>query len=107
MVNENFSYNYFDAVLMFRNAIFVNRILSSLEATNHLTNANIARIEEADRYLMSKLFLSGSRSPVLGYFWECGILPLRFVLMGRRIMFLWSILQKESTEAVKALAVAK
>ena len=103
MLNENFTYNYFEVAMMFRNSIMINGMLCSLEASNYLNKGHIETLEDCDKYLMSKIFMPGAKSPFLGYFWETGALPIRFVLMGRRILFLWSILQKDRNQLVKQI----
>ena len=104
MLNENFTFNYFEIAMTFRNSILINAILSSLEATNFLTKSHIGTLHECDIYLMSRLFLSGSKSPVLGYFWETGAMPIEFLLMGRRMMYLFEIMtKKNSSELVRSV----
>ena len=103
MLNENFTYNYFEIAMTFRNSILVNGILSSLEASNFLSKDHIRKIEECDFYLMKNLFRSGSCSPILGYYWETGAIPLGFILMGRRANFYRDIFHKSDNEIVKAV----
>ena len=103
MLNENFSFSYFETAMVFRNSILVNGVLSSLEAVNFLSPSHLDSLEKCDNYLMSKLFLSGSTTPSVSFFMETGSLPLRFVLMGRRVMFYFQILKKENNNELVSI----
>ena len=50
---------------------------------------------------MKKIFEAPSSTPKESFYLETSVLPLKFVLIGRRIMFLWSILNKNESELVK------
>ena len=54
-----------------------------------------------DKYLLRKLFQTVQSCPVIALYCETNVLPLRFVLMGRRLMFLWTILNKPDSEFVR------
>ena len=79
----------------------INGILYSLEARNFLNKSHLETLQACDNYLLSKLFMSGANSPIIGYFWETGALPMKFVLMVRRLLYLWDILQKKNSELVR------
>ena len=89
--------------MTFRNSILVNGVLSSLEATNFLHQSHLETLEKCDIYLMSKLFLPGFSCPSVSFFLETGSLPLRFILMGRRIMFHFQILKKKNNKELVSI----
>ena len=101
MLNENFAYNYFQVAMTFRNSIMINSMMCSLEARNFLNMSHLNSLQDCDHYLMMKLFLPGAHCPTLSFYWETGVWPIQFILMGRRLMFHWSILQKNDDELVK------
>ena len=47
------------------------------------------------------MFIAVSSTPIEAYYLETGALPLRFIVIARRLMFLWSILQKKEDELVR------
>ena len=49
----------------------------------------------------SKIFNCPISTPVESYYLETATKPIRFVLMGRRLMYLWNILQKSDKELVR------
>ena len=50
---------------------------------------------------MRKIFNSVATTPIEAYYLETGTLPIRFYISQRRLMFLWTILEKPDTELVK------
>ena len=101
MINESFSFNYFEVAILFRNSILINEMLCSVESLNYLNKCHIEKLESCDKYLMTKLFQTGPSCPTNGFFFETGALPLRYVIMGRFLTFLWSILNKNESELAK------
>ena len=55
-------------------------------------------LEECDKQLMRNLFNAEIGTPIESFFIETFTIPLRFILQGRRIMYLWTILQKSESE---------
>ena len=87
--------------MMFRNSMLINGILCSIESVYGLTNAHIEQLELCDRILMRKIFNSVSTTAIEAYYLESNTLPLRFVVLARRLMYYWGILKKTETELVK------
>ena len=87
--------------LQFRTSMLLNGILYSSEAFISLSDKHINMLEECDLMLMKKIFEAPSSTPKESFYLETSVLPVKFVLIGRRIMFLWSILNKDESELVK------
>ena len=92
---------YFEQAIQLRNAILINGMLCSIKATFGLTLNHINKLEQCDRYLMRKIFRSPISTPVECFYLETGTMPLRFVIIARRLLFYWSILHKKDNELVK------
>ena len=57
--------------------------------------------EKCDRSFMRRVFDCPVSTPIESYYLETSTLPVRFIIMGRRLMYLWSILHKSDNELVK------
>ena len=84
--------HYFEIALLLREAMFVNGILTNVEALYGIKKENIELLEKVDRILLQKILKSHSKCAIEAYYLELGILPLNFVIIGRRLMFLHYIL---------------
>ena len=75
----------------------------SLEALISLKKSHLEMLESCDRALMHSLFLSPRTVPSEAFYFETAAIPLRFHLVSRRFMYLWSILQKPSSELTRKI----
>ena len=97
----SFGHHYFQIAMLFRNSKLVNSILCSIETVYGLTNAHIEQLEKCDRLLMRKVFNCVSSTAIEAYYLEANILPIRHVIIARRLMYYWSVLNKSESELVK------
>ena len=97
----SFGYYYFEIALMFRNSMFLNGILCSSEALYGIKNEHIEMLEKCDRAFMRRVFDCPISTPIESYYLETSTVPIRFILMGRRLMYLWTILHKTENELVR------
>ena len=80
--------------------MLLNGILYSSEAWHCLTEANIKILQEADEYLIRKIFNAHSKTSIKFLHLETGTLPLRFVIASRRLNYLKNILDRSKNELV-------
>ena len=98
---------YFQMALMFRNSQLINGTLYNMEALHGVRNNHLDIIEECDKMLFRQIFDCPQGTPVEAFFFETSTLPLRFILQGRRLMYLWTILKKPNTELVRQVYKAQ
>ena len=103
----SFGHYYFSMTMLFRTTILMNGMLCSSEALYGITNTHIAQLESVDTMLFKSVFQSPSSTPIAAYFLEAGAIPVRFILKGRRLMYLWTILQKNDEELVSKVFKAQ
>lgn len=78
-----------------------------MEALHGVRNNHLDIIEENDKMLFRQIFDCPQGTPIEAFFLETSTLPLRFILQGRRLMYLWSILKKPKTELVREVYKAQ
>ena len=103
----SFGYHYFEIGILFRNSKLINGIMCSIEALYGLTTNHIETLEKLDRDFFRKLFKSGAATPIESFYLATYTMPLRFIIVGRRLMFYWSILQKSESELVRRFLTAQ
>ena len=103
----SFGFYYFQMGLLFRNALLLNGILFNTEVIHGLTDKHIDMLEECDKMLMQNLFESGAATPIETFYMETSTLPVKFVLMGRQLMYYHTLLRKSESELVKRVFIAQ
>ena len=81
--------------------------MCSIEAMYGLKMKHIETLEKLDRDFFRKLFQSGSATPIESFHLATHTMPLRFIIIGRQLMFYWSILQKSESELVRKFLTAQ
>ena len=83
--------------------MLVNGMLFSIEAINSLSTNHINLLEDCDKKLRRRIFEAEQGTPVETFYLETSAWLFRFILMGRQIMYYWTILQKSEIELVRAV----
>ena len=97
----SFGPHYFQMALLFRDSILINSMLCNSEALYGITNSHIEKLEQVDRIFFRKLFQVPNCTAIEAFYLETSSLPIRFILMGRRLLYYWDILHKNESELVK------
>ena len=97
----SFGNYYFQMAIIFRNALLINSVLLNIEAAYQIKVKHIDCLESLDNILWSKVFQSPSTTASESYFCELNIIPMRFIIITRRLMYYWTILNKETNQLVK------
>ena len=102
-----FGHYFFEQAMLFRNAKFINGTLCSIEALHGLTLSQIEKLEKCDHILMRKIFDSPVSTPTESFYIETNTMPLRFVVIARRLLFYWNIVNKPDSELIKQVYLAQ
>ena len=90
--------HYFEIAVALREAIFINGIMTNVETLYGLTKENIEILEDVDKVLLRKILSAHSKCPSEALYLELGILPISYIIKGRRLMFLYDILSRNENE---------
>ena len=97
MIEEiSFGEHVFQIGLLFRNSMLINSMLCSSEVLYGITNAHIQTLEECDKALFTQLFSVPVSCSYEAFFYESGALPVRHILIGRRLVYYWTGLNRSS-----------
>ena len=86
---------------MLHTSLLINGILYSTEALFKLNNQHIDKLMACERDLLCKVWDCPRTVPTEALYIEGNITPLKFILIGRRLMFYWTILNKPKHELVR------
>ena len=96
-----------EAGLRLRQALFVNGCLFNSEAWHGVKITDIKLLEKVDESLLRGILNAHSKIPVEALYLETGSVPIRYIISSRRLMYLHSILQRDSDELVRKVYEAQ
>ena len=99
--NVSLGIHFFSIALALRESMLVNGLLFNSEVWYSVKSKHLETLENIDLILLKKLFKAHSKTAIEAFFLEAGIIPIRFVIAKRRLMFLWTILQRPDEELLK------
>ena len=86
---------------MLRNCMFINGTLTNSECWYNVNKKHLETLESGDLMLIRKLIKGHSKTAKEAFYLETGLLPTKFIIQKRKLMFLWNILQRNENELVK------
>ena len=90
-----------------RNSLLLSTLISNSEAWYNLTNKDISELESVDEALLRKIMSAHSKTPIELLYLETGNIPIRFIIMARRLNFLWYILNEEEDSLIRTCLEAQ
>ena len=101
MVNGiSLGHHYFRIAFMFRECMLLNGILTNSEVWYPINDTQLEVLEDIDLMLIRKLMKGHAKTAKEAFHMETGLLPVRFVCMKRRMMYLHHILSKPESEMI-------
>ena len=97
----SFGHFYFEMAVLFRQSLLLNSILCNSEVLYGLSQEHINTLESVDKYFWRKVFGSPISTPIESFYIETNSISIRHIIMGRRLMYYWNILQKDDSELLK------
>ena len=82
-------------------------ILCRGEVLYGVKNKHIETLKKCDKLFFTKLFNIPGSCSYEAIFFETGAIPIRFILIGRRLMYYWSLLNKSDNELAKVFFEAQ
>ena len=95
----------FSIAKLLHRSIFVNGTLVNMETWPHCTEQRMYDMEKVEQNFMRKLLKAHSKTPIETLYLELGILPLRFYLMERRVLYFHEVMNRPDDELTKQIVV--
>ena len=89
---------YFETVILLRESVFLNGILTNAEIWYSLTREEIKELEDLDLTLLRKIFKVPFSTPSEAYYLELGILSIETIIKKRRINFFHYLVNRKDEE---------
>ena len=92
---------------LFHQSIFINGTLINVEAWPNCSLTRIESYERIEQLYFKKILKAHSKTPLESIYLELGVIPLRFKLMKRRILYLQLIMNRNDHEITKQVIQAQ
>ena len=89
--------------LIFRDSIFMSKILLNSEVWHSVTKSQIEELEVIDRILLRNILNAHSRTGLEWIYADCGKFDVKTKIMIRRLMFLWHVLSRNNIELIRRI----
>ena len=86
--------------LTMRDSKLINGMQYSTEAWSFISDKETSRMEQVDLALIKTLIKGHSKCNMAFYYLEFGLLPIRFIISHRRIMFHHHIISRDEKETI-------
>ena len=97
----SFGPHYFQMAMLFRSSILLSSILCNAEVLYGVTKSHVEKLEQADRTFFRRLFEVPNCTTIEAFHLETSTIPIRYLLMKKRLNYYWDILQLDESELVK------
>ena len=94
-------YHTFYIAKMLYESIFLNGTLLNMETWPNCSTKRIEKFERIEQTYFRKILCAHSKTPIEAIYLEIGVIPFRFYLMKRRIMYLRTLLNRNDEEFTK------
>lgn len=90
----------FEVAVILRNSLLINGILTNAEAWYDIKKNELETLEKVDESLLRQVLEAPSSTPKEMLYLEMGLLPIRFIIMSRRLNFLHCILNENKDSLI-------
>ena len=98
---------YFEIGLVMRDTMLVSKMVFNSEVWYNVSDEQMTKLEQIDEMWLRKLFSLAKSAPKEGLYIESGKMPIRFIVMERRLMYLWHILHRDESELLQRFLSAQ
>ena len=98
-------FQIYSTAKLLHEAVFLNGTMVNMETWPNFINSRIRMFERAEQSLFRKILNAHSKTPIECFYLELGIIPFRFQLMKRRVMYYQMVMMRNNDEITKAVVM--
>ena len=100
-------FQMYDIAKLLHQAMFLNGSLVNMETWPHFTIDRVMKFERAEQGLFRKILSAHSKTPIESLYLELGIIPFRYRLMERRILYAHLVFNRDDDEITKKIMMVQ
>ena len=90
--------HFFKIAKLLREAMLINSMLFSANAWYDISESSLKSLESVDESLLRQVLKGHSKTAIEALYLELGCRPIRYILMERRVNYLYYILKLDKSE---------
>ena len=98
---------HFKVALLLRESLLLSSVLLNCETWVNVTKNDLFQLQKVDRAMVRSALRAPSKSPGPSIFLEVGAVPIKYYLIGRRIVFLHYILMRPENDLLSQVFFAQ
>ena len=106
-VEISLGYQLFSTAKLLHQSIFLNGTLLNMETWPHFTEKRILDFERIEQGFLRKVLAAHSKTPIESLYLELGVVPFRFKLSARRIVYYHCVTHRNDDELTKKVMIAQ
>ena len=87
--------------------MLINGILTNSEVLYGITKNEISDLEKVDEYLIRQILQAHSKTPIEMLYLETGVVPIKYIIINRRLSYLKHILNTNEHELIRKVYEAQ
>ena len=91
---------HFEIALVFRESILISKLIFNSEVWYNVSNKQLEKLEQIDELYFRRILNVAKTAPKVSIYMEFGIMPIRFIIKIRRLLYYWHILQRNKEELI-------
>ena len=100
-------FQIYNIAKLYHMSIFVNGSLLNMETWPHCTKERIESFQRIEQTFFRKILQAHSKTPIEAIYLELGVIPLRYHLIRRRILYLHDIMNRNADELTTMVVEAQ
>lgn len=96
-----------EVFLLLRTALFVSTVINNIESLYNIKEKNVEALEKCDERILRQHFETHSKAPREMIYLETATIPIRFLIMKKRIIYLNYLLNQEANSLVNKFLKAQ
>ena len=91
---------FFEIALILRESVLISKLVFNSEIWYNVSDKQLEKLEQIDEMYLRRLLNVAKTAPKVGLYLECGIMPIKFIVKTRRLLYYWHILQRKKDELI-------
>ena len=91
---------FFQVAVIWRNTYLISSLLTNAEAWFNVIQTDVTLLESVDESLLRRILEAPISTPIEMLYLELGVVPIRFIIIERRLNFLWYILHEDNESLI-------
>ena len=91
---------FFEIALILRESVLISKLVFNSEIWYNVSDKQLEKLEQIDEMYLRRLLNVAKTAPKVGLYLECRIMPIKFIVKTRRLLYYWHILQRKKDELI-------